>query len=155
MHAERLRAVIEDCTQAAKSTDARDKLFFSHVGDYDPFPAKALRSELPSLEAAKASLAATASELVEVLPQLNLRRVESLARRFRQSEHRAPLISNLASVGNAAVSQNAVARLIRSKSVSNGRAQLIDEQNGVDTVGLDLLLQEARSAILTLRGVLA
>ena len=49
--APRLRTVFDNCAAAAKSTDARDKYFLTHVGQSDLSPLKALQSEVPALEA--------------------------------------------------------------------------------------------------------
>ena len=62
---------MDRCAIAAKSIDARDKYFLSYVAEFDPSPAKALRSELPLLEAAKASLTTAVSDLADVMPQLS------------------------------------------------------------------------------------
>jgi hypothetical protein len=45
----RLQSILEDCTAAAKSTDARDKYFATYIEELAPCSSKALRSELPSL----------------------------------------------------------------------------------------------------------
>merc|ERR1712048_1162498 len=70
-----MQSVVAACGTAAKSGDARDKYFQSYVGE----AGICLRSEVPSLEAARASVASTVSELVDVLPKLaSCRRQESL-----------------------------------------------------------------------------
>ena len=69
--AERFQTLVEDCTKAEKSKDARDKFFLVAGGSFnDAEGPKILRSELPALTAAKASLATVVTSLSTVLPQL-------------------------------------------------------------------------------------
>lgn len=68
--AQRTRAIVDSCSAAAKSGDSRDKFFMAAVGSFDQAASAALRSELPALEAADASLAAITAELADVLPSL-------------------------------------------------------------------------------------
>eukprot|EP00930_Biecheleria_cincta_P033422 TRINITY_DN23150_c0_g1_i1.p1 TRINITY_DN23150_c0_g1~~TRINITY_DN23150_c0_g1_i1.p1 ORF type:complete len:397 (-),score=90.46 TRINITY_DN23150_c0_g1_i1:127-1317(-) len=68
--AQRTRAAVDSCAAAAKSKDSRDKFFMAAVGSFDKAASAALRSELPALEAADASLAAITAELADVLPSL-------------------------------------------------------------------------------------
>jgi len=66
-----LKSIIDDCAAAAKSMDCRDKYFLSYVGEYDSTPAKSLRGELPALESAQTSLAATTAELAQAVSKLD------------------------------------------------------------------------------------
>ena len=129
--AARLHSVVSDCAEAAGSNDARDKYFLTHVGDFDPLPSKGSRSELPALEAARASLAAVVSELADATPQLSLCRGEELTAMVARAEQ-------------------AVGRRDRS-SVHQSEG----EQKGSFTEGLDSLLAVARSYIVNFRSALA
>ena len=129
--ADRLRSVVTACAKVAKSADARDKYFLSYVAEFDPFPAKALRSELPAVEAARASLAATVSELADAVPQLNLCRSEAMPS-IRTTTPRNAGLNWRASVGKAR-----------------------GERKGLEVDELDSLLAEARSSIVGVRKVLA
>lgn len=134
LYAPRLQAVVENCGNAAKSTDARDKYFLSYVGEFDPSPAKALQSELPLLEAAKVSLTTTISDLAGVLPRL--------------ASCQAPgrLMKQMASTGIAFPARNASISLRTQTGPESAIARA--------TATIDALMAEARSTILAVHKVL-
>ena len=135
--------MVEECSKAVKSSDARDKYFFSYVGNANPFPARELRHELPSLEAARASLAACAAELVEALPQLDHCLVEeTVAHRTRHP-------------ANITLQQGWGRLAVRTAQGLQTQTDLVNEQNNLDVIGLDALLKEARTSILDIRRILA
>ena len=85
--AQRTRAVVDSCSTAATTRDARDKFFMAAVGSFDGAANAVLRSELPALEAADASLAAVTVELADALPSFpKCLRARSL---FRKTSHQA------------------------------------------------------------------
>ena len=129
--ADRMRTVVSDCEKAAKSGDARDKYFLSYVGEYDNFPAKGLRSEIPALEAVRASLEATISELADVAPRLASCRPRALP-------------SILAS-----------ARSPADKNFERLARQMKNEWKRFTVEEFDALFAEARASILRFRSVLA
>ena len=129
--ADRLRSVVSDCAKAAQSSDARDKYFLSHVGEFESFPSKGLRSELPALEAARASLEATVAELVDRMPQLDACRPAALP--SLSANETLPVGQHLHVSANGAES----------------------ERKGFAVGELTSLLAEARSCIMEVRGVLA
>ena len=126
-----LRAVVSDCAKAAKSFDARDKYFLSSASETDVSPAKAVRSEMPSLEAAKAALAATVSELVDALPRLEICGVHNLSRQRTLQNAMQTRRQAIARVGDATL------------------------PGVVDIDDLNVLLIEARAAIISIRSALA
>ena len=50
-----MATVVGPCNEAAQSPDARDKYFMTSVLSFDPSPAEALASEVPSLEVRRAA----------------------------------------------------------------------------------------------------
>ena len=129
--ADGLRAVVSDCAKAAKSSDARDKYFLSSVSEADLSPAKAVRSEMPSLEAAKAALAATISELVDAIPKLEICGVQSLSRQR--------------------IMQNAM----QTREQTRARIGHATLPSVFDVDDLDGLLIQARAAVISIRSALA
>jgi hypothetical protein len=120
--------IVEECAKAAKSTDARDKYFQVYVGEFDPYAAKALASELPALEAAKASVSATVSELAEALPRMSACKGKSFAG--------AQLLTGRSAQRRASATRSAV------------RTDAVD----ASTVGA--LITEARDTIMAARALL-
>merc|ERR1712050_477766 len=72
LFAQRSRMVVHECSQAAASTDARDKYFSIAVGSQEPSRAKNLDVKLQALDLAKASLSAATSTLFDLIPKLSL-----------------------------------------------------------------------------------
>jgi len=68
--ASQLWAVAQPCAKAAKSSDARDKIFFVHTGEFDPRPAIELRGELVAFATAQAGLASILSRVIGTIPKL-------------------------------------------------------------------------------------
>lgn len=126
-----MRAVISGCAKAAKSSDARDKYFLASVRESDSSSAKAFQSEIPSLEAARAALAATISQLVDALPKLG-------------------------SCGGVALPRQRVVQgsaQLRKKSTAHvGDSTQVA---GSEQEDLNLLLKEARKAVISMRSALA
>ena len=64
----RLQASLGDCAVVSQSKDARDKYFAASVVDFDPVASSAVRTELPALAAATASLRGALGEVVALPP---------------------------------------------------------------------------------------
>ena len=140
VYASRLQAIVTECSKAARSTDARDKYFLIAAREYDPSAAKSLLAEAPALEAAKATLASTVSELANVLPKLSSCVGEAMATKSAASarihKERRQFVS---------------ARTHMQSSVGHLR----DESDADLDEDLDALLAEARATIIKIRGALA
>lgn len=142
--APRLTSVLEDCAAAAKSDDARDKYFATYVGEFASCSSKTLRSELPSLEAARASVAAATAELADLLPKLgSCRGANALATGLK-----SPMGTRFTAAGLTREGQRG------SSGGSSALARKVDEQNGLDAAGVAALLSEARRVIVAARGAL-
>jgi len=131
VYADSLRAIVSECGKASKSSDARDKYFLSAANEFDDAPAKAFRSELPSLEAARAALAASISELGDALPKLASCGAHSLSR-MHYSQNSTQLHKQVIS-----------------------RVGSVSPLSAVDAQDLNLLLTAARTTIVSIRGALA
>jgi len=126
-----MNPVVAECAKAAKSADARDKYFQINAGEFNPLAAKALAGELPALDAAQASVAATVSELAEALPKLAACKSKSF--------------QNYAGAGK----QMSTAKLARLGRIGGGRQREI-----VNKAAVGLLIAEARSTIMAARALL-
>lgn len=140
LYTDRLQTIIEDCSLAAKSVDARDKYFETYVAGFAPCSSNALRSELPSLEAAQASVSSVIAELLEVLPKMNS--CSGAAAFMIGSSHIDSQPTGRAT--GDALSGNAASLI----------SQYVDNQNAIGTVGVRALLREARRVIIAARGAL-
>merc|ERR1712224_1084865 len=76
LSASTLKTTIENCD--TPFSDSRDKYFATYIASFDPSPLKSFESQLPALEAAKASLAATTIEVAEAVASLSSCGVASL-----------------------------------------------------------------------------
>lgn len=140
--AARLRTVVEDCAAASRSIDARDKYFQTFVNDFAVGDSKALRSELPSLEAAQASLTATVTELMDVLPKLAL------------CGKGTALASHLKAGHSVSMRAGAQRFSARPASISSRMGNVVEAQNGIDGDGITSMLGEARKVIIAARSAL-
>lgn len=147
--APRLVAALEDCAEAAASRDARDKYFTVALSEHDAAPSAALRSELPALEAAKASLGASIGELAAAAPKLHGCR-KSLASAWNAT---GELDQWQALVQAKAASRSSQTGYASEKALASAAAA-VSVKTGLDLDGAKALLAAARSVILSVRGAL-
>ena len=153
----RLRTVVEECSQAGRSTDARDKLFLSSVGEFDSRPSRTLRNEMPTLEAAGASLATAVAELSDVLPQLASCDSGSSIPSGLVSDQRSRIKPFdrmqrprfLTAQGTDGKFANTVAQ-----GAIEEVAAAVGKESGIDFESMGSLMQAARAAILQIRATL-
>jgi len=139
LRASRLQSIVEECAAAAKSSDARDKYFETHVSEFAPCSSKALRSELPSLEAARTSLASVVAELVGVLPKIG------------SCRKAADFMSN---GGVYTTHLKGTEAYMRPGGMTTQMAQNVESQSGINLDAALALIKEARRVILVARGAL-
>jgi hypothetical protein len=142
LYTPRLSTIIEDCSVAAKSSDARDKYFETFVGESESSSSDALRSELPSLQAAQASVASVVADLQDILPKIKSCHG---AAAFMRSEGTAQIVSQptMRAMMHTGSSQQ-----------SSVMAQYVENENAVGTNGARALLKEARRIIIEARSAL-
>ena len=150
--ADGFQTLVEDCTQAEKSNDARDKFFLIAAGSFNEADnSNILRSEVPALNTARASLATVVTSLSTVLPQLQLCHQQP-------ASMRAPLEVNQTVMKMEAVPSRAASPILLSRADLlagiSGKASVVEQQNGIDLEAARLLLTEARAAILQVRAAL-
>ena len=122
---------MSECGKASKSFDARDKYSVSAAKEFDDALAKASRSELPSLAAARAALAASICVFGDALPKLASCGAHAFSR-MRYSQNSTQLHKQVIS------------------HVGSG-----SPLSAVDAQDLNLLLTAARTTIVSIRGALA
>jgi len=151
--APQLRAVVDDCAAAGKSKDARDKYFASFVSEFDPSASQALRGELPSLTAAKASLSAAAMEVAGRIPKV------SMCRQGAGSLVEGPKFQRQELFRQAKAQTSTILLQDRMMNLELGRveasvARAVDAEYGLGPVSMQPLITSARAAIVHLRGLL-
>lgn len=150
--ADRFQTLVEDCAHAEKSNDARDKFFFIAAGSFNEADnSKILRSEVPALNAARASLATVVSSLSTVLPQLQLCHQQPASMRATLEVNQT--VTKMEAVPSHATSPVSLSRGDLLAGMS-GKASVVEQQNGIDLEAARLLLTEARAAILQVRTAL-
>lgn len=150
--APQLLTVADECTAAARSKDARDKYFAVHVPDFDPAIAQGVRSEMPELEAAKASLSAAVGEVLDLLPKMRLCQHGGAALAARPEVAGAPELTPAALVRAGSGFRTAGGD---GETSAGALRRAVAQAHGVDGRALRLLLQSAKSAIVQARGLLA
>jgi len=130
-----VKTVLDDCSAAAESKDARDKYFLSYTSDFDASPLAMLQAELPALQAAKASLSMVLGELARTSSQL------------AGCTGKLSLKSDVHKHSELEVLTELVALGLREQSG-------LEDVSDVDTVGLEQLLASARELVSGFRGAL-
>merc|ERR1712187_861391 len=151
----RLQAVADNCAEAARSKDARDKYFASFVSEFDPASSQALQSELPLLTDAKAALGAAVSEVMRRIPKASMCRPQpSLAKtvdsRIRQTSQQA------GGHRDSIFQQGGMAHggwdlSLGSDNIEAAIARAVDVEYSLGAVSMRKTLGSARSAIVRLR----
>lgn len=141
-------SVIDDCADAARSADARDKYISIHVKSVDLNSAGLLRSEMPSLAAAESSLASVVGELSVLGAKVADCEHAFAAASLNQTFHtREALQAMAASDGNRAFADYG-------QSIPSEMGIFADAQHGLDPHALVNALGESRHAILAVRASL-
>ena len=138
--ASRLQAIVTECGKAARTADARDKYFLVSAREYDASAAKSLSAEAPALEAAKATLASTVSDLANILPKLGSCVGESMATKGSARARTHKELRQSVSAGT---------------SMRSSHGHFRDERDADVEEDLEALLAEARATIIKIRGALA
>jgi len=148
-----LRTIVDTCTQASKSKDARDKFFLSHVKAFDPEASKLFRAELPVMHAASASLSAAASELSAVLPKL---RRCSAPVQFTSNSKSNGRVNITKHVRMASATQHGLNELgyVAQRGVSHSITATTLQEVGADFSSAVQVLDAARAAIIEVRASL-
>merc|ERR1711862_72272 len=114
----------------------------SYVGESGPSSSSALRSEVPSLEAAAASVASTVSELVDVLPKLASCRGTYI------------LLSTAARVALGSLSRARASMQSASAARATSIIKEVDAKNSTQVDAVNALMKEARRTVIAARAVL-
>merc|ERR1712139_88427 len=137
-----MKTMVEDCAVASQSKDARDKYFQTFVGNFGSCSSKALRSELPSLEAASSSVASAVTELFDIFPKL------------AACHPSASFLRNGTHVGDAILARTKFTSRIAAATVASQIPKDVDTAVGLQSANVNSVLKAAREAVITARAAL-
>ena len=156
--APRLDAIVDECTMAAQTKDARDKYFAVFASDFNPAASQALQGELPALTAARAALSAAVMDVASCIPNASMCKpgsslVQAPGLQVHEMAQQTWLPASKSLLQDAMASGSQSLGL-NSDGLETAMARAADREYGLGAYSTQQTLGSARSAILKLRGLL-